>query len=428
MLPPPMPRSVQRVRRRTLRWSPVPIEGTVWDGSGRRSGGFLDGGAVQALENLFTSTVQEMKKAGLRAPGGEGPSSGGAPSAEVAASSGGRGPKRPVTLLDLKRSSNVEIALSLMRDPATGKRLMPVAVAGAAAQVDASAFSLESVGQLLKVLPTREEARKIQAYVDAGGSEAGLANSDRFFLELARTSRVEDRLKVVRLKLSLKSGSADIIEQYGLIEVACRQVQGSRALPHVLGVILEVGNQLNTGASKVPGFKLSTCFQRLSQTKSFGRHGFSLMHFVYCVIERKDAGILAAVHRELGDGAVPAAQRKSFELLDKEARELRGGIRSLAKEIEQWRAEAAGGASGPCDSALLESLLLFRGEAERALEEVERAAKRSVEAFEACLTYLGEPAGNMKEQPEAFFTTICDFLRDLRKIQSDGTALPILPP
>ena len=428
MPPPPMPRSVQRVRRRTLRWSPVLIEGTVWDGSGRSGGAFLDGGAVRALESLFTSTVQEMKKAGLRAPGGQGPSSGGAPSAEGAASAEDRGPKRPVTLLDLKRSSNVEIALSLMRDPATGKRLPPAAVAGAAARVDASAFSLENVAQLLKALPTREEARKIQAYVDVGGSEAGLANSDRFFLALSRTSRVEDRLKIVRLKLSLKSGSADIVEQYGLIEAACRQVQGSLALPHVLGVILEIGNQLNAGASRVPGFKLSSCFQRLSQTKSFGRHGFSLMHFVYCVIERKDAGILATVHRELGGGALPAAQRKSFELLEKEARELRGGVKSLTEEIEQWRAEAAGGASGPCDSALLESLLRFRAEAERALEEVERAATRSVAGFEACLTYLGEPVGNMKEQPEAFFTTISDFLRSLRKIESDGTALPTLLP
>ena len=89
---------------------------------------------------------------------------------------------------------------------------------------------------------------------------------------------------------------------------------------------------------------------------------------------------------------------------------------------------AAGGASGPCDSALLESLLRFRAEAERALEEVERAATRSVAGFEACLTYLGEPVGNMKEQPEAFFTTISDFLRNLRKIESDGTALPTLPP
>ena len=377
------------------------------------------------MESLFTSTVKEMKKAGLRTPGEKGGVLAGGGGATGAGEAARGGPKRPITLLDLKRSSNVEIALSLMREPDSGKRMAPEAVAEAASRVDASAFTLESVGQLLKILPSVEESRKIREFVGAGGSEAELATADRLFLALSRTNRVEDRLKIVRLKLSLKSGSAEIVEQYGMIEAACRQIRGSEALPHVLGVILEVGNQLNAGASRVPGFKLSTCFQRLSQTKSFGRHSFSLMHFVTCIIEQKDPHVLAVVNRELGGGALPAAQRKSFELLEKESRELRVGVRSLAKEIELWR-DGAGDASG-ADSDVLESLMVFQVEAERALSQVEDASRRSVESFESCLAYLGEPVGNMREQPETFFTTICTFLGDLRRIQAEGTALPQFP-
>jgi len=376
------------------------------------------------LESLFTSTVKEMKKAGLRTPGEKGDLAGG--HATRAGEAARNGPKRPITLLDLKRSSNVEIALSLMREPDSGKRMAPEAVAEAASRVDASAFTLESVGQLLKLLPSAEESRKIREFVGAGGSEAELATADRLFLALSRTSRVENRLKIVRLKLSLKSGSSEIVDVYGIIEAACRQIRGSEALPHVLGVILEVGNQLNAGSSRVPGFKLSTCFQRLSQTKSFGRDSsFSLMHFVTCIIEQKDPHVLAVVDRELGSGALPDAQRKSFDLLEKESRELRMGVRSLAKEIELWRDEA-GDASG-ADSDVLESLKLFQVEAERALSQVEAASRRSVESFESCLAYLGEPVGNMREQPETFFTTIYTFLQDLRRIQGEGTALPQFP-
>lgn len=373
------------------------------------------------MESLFTSTVKEMKKAGLRTPGEKGHLAGG-----HATRAAREGPKRPITLLDLKRSSNVEIALSLMREQDSGKRMAPEAVAEAASRVDASAFTLENVGQLLKLLPSAEESRKIREFVGAGGSEAELATADRLFLALSRTSRVENRLKIVRLKLSLKSGSSEIVDAYGIIEAACRQIRGSEALPHVLGVILEVGNQLNAGSSRVPGFKLSTCFQRLSQTKSFGRDSsFSLMHFVTCIIEQKDPHVLAVVDRELGGGALPEAQRKSFDLLEKESRELRMGVRSLAKEIELWRDEA-GDASGE-DSDVLESLKVFQVEAERALSQVEAASRRSVESFESCLAYLGEPVGNMREQPETFFTTIYTFLQDLRRIQAEGTALPQFP-
>ena len=138
-------------RRRTLHWDALPthkLEGTFWSGAALPDSSEGDAVDLTALESLFTSTVAPKKK------GDEDGKPAGGLQRRQSMNSG----RTVVTLLDMKRASNVEIVVSQIKKPL-------VAIADAIATMNISVLSSDDVESLIKYIPEKDELDSIRQFV-----------------------------------------------------------------------------------------------------------------------------------------------------------------------------------------------------------------------------------------------------------------------
>lgn len=190
------------------------------------------------------------------------------------------------TIIDLKRSNNIEIAIKRFR-------LSWDQIRDSIIQVDWSILIQERVETLVQCSPTSEEIKQIQATVEQfkkqgiqpepltgeskttnSSSEANIGYAqfnfaENFFYLLSTIPRCSTRLKLLLFAIRFPSQVADVESSIRLLASAASSVQSSRPLKQLMSVILTVGNYLNTGTNKgsAAGFKL-TSLQLLEATKS----------------------------------------------------------------------------------------------------------------------------------------------------------------
>ena len=190
------------------------------------------------------------------------------------------------TIIDLKRSNNIEIAIKRFR-------LSWDQIRDSIIQVDWSILTQDRVETLVQCSPTSEEIKQIQATVEqfkkqgiqpeplAGEAKTNHSSTEanigyaqfnfaeNFFYLLSTIPRCSTRLKLLLFVIRFPSQVSDVESSIRILASAASSVQSSRPLKQLMSVILTVGNYLNTGTNKgaAAGFKL-TSLQLLEATKS----------------------------------------------------------------------------------------------------------------------------------------------------------------
>lgn len=400
------------MKRRQLHWEPIPaskVRSTIFDGvvlttaaeavtMGAGAGSTSSSFDINALDALFAQL-----------PGADAPS----PKPRVSGSPGTPGRRALgrgiVTLLELKRASNIEIMLSKL-----GAARSVDDVTAAVAQLDASLLTPDHIDGMLRFIPTSDEVKILQRYVKGppAGDVEVLGKAERYFLSLSAVDRFESKLWALQFKLAFDKNAVELASATACIHYACGEVLASARLQRLLAVVLAVGNTLNAGRAPASGFRVDS-LAKLADTRSFDGKT-TLLHYLVSHCERRDRDLLS-VDADLTH--LPAAARRTFAALDEDLAPLQRGLAALKSEI------AASEASKGADDSYVAKLQAFYSEATTQVAAMEAALTEAKALFRRAAEYFGEDgeaaAKAKATEPERFFSKLQSFLAALKKARED---------
>ena len=248
---------------------------------------------------------------------------------------GGAGPddgKGFVSLLDLKRGSNVEIMLSQIS-------LTLPEIAEAVRMLEDAKLDVEHVDMMLRYLPTSDELAALRAFE---GDRARLGKAERYFSALASVAGHASKMKALRFKQSFRSATRDARAWVATIDSFCAELRSSSRLGRLVALVLNLGNALHaTRGVAAAGFSLSS-LSKLLDTRSFDG-STTLLHYMVAHLERereeRNADGDSGAARDcplLFEEELPSlapASRLTFAMLDEELAPLRGGLKALEHEL-----------------------------------------------------------------------------------------------
>ena len=280
----------------------------------------------EALKDLFAQSKTDDPSAKRRKSIGSDGTGGASPD-------GGKG---FVSLLDLKRGSNVEIMLSQIS-------LTLPEIADAVRKLDDAKLDVDHVDMMLRYLPTSDELAALRAFE---GDRARLGVAERYFSALASVPGHASKMKALRFKQSFRSATRDVRASVAAIDAFCAELKSSSRLGRLVALVLNLGNALHaTRGVAAAGFSLAS-LAKLLDTRSFDG-STTLLHYMVARLEREreersgdggdadgggevyDCPLLFA--EELP--SLAPVSRLTFAMLDEELAPLRGGLKALEHEL-----------------------------------------------------------------------------------------------
>ena len=383
------------MRRRTIHWDAVPetiIGNTLWgQETAQEAYQNVDQRLMDALfQKSSTPPVKGKKKK--------------APHLDASNLKGGK--NTVVALLDLKRASNVEIMLSQIQ-AADGKRLAVGEAARAITEMDTTNLTEGNLEQLLKNIPVEDELRAVRAYREQGGEVEALGRAEQFFLALAGTPRLRQKLVALQFKIVFQAQQGELRRKLEQVRGACALVHHSEKIHKLLQTVLAVGNVLNRGKHPARGIKLGSLV-KLADTRSFDGKT-TLLHYLVAIVQNSgDPENLLGLTAELRP--VYGARRMTLGSLDDELAGLKKGLASLSVELEGEPGAGGGGLGG------------FHSEASGVVGNLEEMACQAHAAFRGMAQYYGESAHDAaadSDEPERLLSTLFGFLDLVEKARGD---------
>ncbi|XP_026739252.1 inverted formin-2 [Trichoplusia ni] len=266
------------------------------------------------IEGLFCQQIQPTGSAGSSPRLGRSP---------ICDSSGERKPRKEsseITLLDGKRSLNVNIFLKQFRS--SNEDIIQLIREGSHDDI-----GTEKLRGLLKILPEIDECEMLKAFT---GDVTKLGTAEKFLLQLIQLPNYKLRIECMLLKEEWASTSGYLESAINAILVAGDDLMSSRALQEVLYIALIAGNFLNAGgyAGGAAGVKLSS-LQKLPDIRA-NKPGVTLMHYVAMQAEKKNKEL---IHFADDTRVLEEAAKASVEQLHNEIKTLANRIQGLKKEI-----------------------------------------------------------------------------------------------
>ncbi|XP_068619616.1 FH2 domain-containing protein 1 isoform X1 [Battus philenor] len=267
------------------------------------------------IEGLFCQQIQPTGSAGSSPRLGRSP---------ICDSSGERKPRKEsseITLLDGKRSLNVNIFLKQFRS--SNDDIIQLIREGSHDDI-----GTEKLRGLLKILPEIDECEMLKAFT---GDVTKLGNAEKFLLQLIQLPNYKLRIECMLLKEEWPSTAGYLESAINAILVAGDDLMSSRAIQEVLYLALIAGNFLNAGgyAGGAAGVRLAS-LQKLSDIRA-NRPGMNLLHYLAMQAERKNKEL---VHFADDIRVLEEAAKASVEQITNEIKTLETRINTLKRDIQ----------------------------------------------------------------------------------------------
>ncbi|XP_052437050.1 inverted formin-2 isoform X2 [Carassius gibelio] len=203
-----------------------------------------------SIEQLFCLPLAEPKDTSLAAPRKKEP--------------------KEISFIDPKKNMNLNIFLKQFK--CSNEEFVSMVQKG-----DCSKFDVESLKQLLKLLPEKHEIDNLKSFQ---GDPDKLANVDHFYLSLLAVPCYQLRIECMLLCEETLSVLEILKPKVELLETACENLRKSSLLPSFCKLILSVGNFLNYGShtGNAEGFKISSLL-KLTETKA-NKSRITLLHHI----------------------------------------------------------------------------------------------------------------------------------------------------
>ncbi|CAJ0598092.1 unnamed protein product [Cylicocyclus nassatus] len=221
-----------------------------------------------------------------------------------------------VDLLTPKRSQNVTIVLKQFKD-------LDLIISDLIAN-KIGRFDIELLRTLKMILPEAEEVDALRRYT---GEVAQLTPACSFFLRLIDIPNYRLRIECMLLRLEFHRVMEDVVPNLHLLKVACTELRQSSALRHLLLLLVNIGNYLNSSSShgNAAGFKMSSLWKIIDHKAAKGSS--SLLHLV----AKQDPDLLGGLESDLQ--SITKASEISVEEIKTNLRTLDEQCSSLGRQL-----------------------------------------------------------------------------------------------
>lgn len=344
-----------------------------------------------------------------------------------------------VRVIDSKRANNGGIILARLK-------MTHDEMADAVDRIDHQALSTEQMQNIIEYLPTSDERKALEAYMLSGGIDAaekfdGLCECEKFMVAMMTVKHAKRKVRALLFKLQFQSCLDSLDADTAIVESACDELINSVRLRKLLGIVLNVGNRLNTagvsGKGKAGAFSLESLL-KLNHAKAFDKKT-TFLHYIILVVQRNNE-LLLRVKDDLP--TVMKAGRVFWDQLEQDLEEVENQLENVRKiALHQARLmtryrlrkkkkahETEDDENSLSDSSLtleeeVESLRaseigLFTLGAIKKVSGLRDKVETTKQKFVKLREYFGED-DKQEMQPHDIFNIIATFCRDFEKAKEE---------
>ncbi len=311
-----------------------------------------------------------------------------------------------VSLLDMKRSNNLNIVLSQFRD------LSYDDLRDAIAKCDSSKLSSERLSMLVNYLPTEEEITLLHDYQ---GDRSKLGKAEQFFIAMLELPRYGAKVEGFYTRSEFDTRIAELSGSVSSLRDAAREISQGHEFRYVLEAILKIGNFLNSGTARgnAMGFKLDA-LSKLKTVKATNESKISLVQYLAMFM---DSRIASAGKLDQKFPSLQEALRLSFAQLSEDSSRLLARVAAIEKEV-------AAGQSEVVSRDWCNSMATFVGRARVEVQKNKDALDEAVAEITGVMkTYAVDTttaADAGKTPQEEFLVLFNEFCQDWKKAREDN--------
>jgi len=317
-------------------------------------------------------------------------------------------------LMDTKKARNLQIVLG-------GLRLTPVELRSALLRMDEAVWSESLVHELLKYLPSAAETEEIvRFYRQPENAKNTLPTPERVVYELSKVHGLEDRLRTIEVKGSIGDWFLEAGAQLDALIEGLRSLKRSDRLPHFMGLVLVLGNFLNSGTFKADakGFTVESLL-KVRETKT-GDMKSNLLVYSMRLLSLHRPDVLG-----LSDEIAPCigAHKISLDYWMEVVEDKRKQVAKLGRLIDNYRKGYYRDLNGGSVDKYLLAVEPFLQSSEAELCVIEEKLDAGKVEFEGALKFFADN-GNLKT-PRDLLSVFADFCADFERIKGDLLSLPV---
>ena len=369
----PAPPAMQILRRRTsvtmqkIHWKPVSqerVENSLW-ASATDSENVIDDSEVRELENLF----------GAKKPNPAQTKRGG--------SLPNKSKAQKISLIDVKRSNNIAISLAQFKAFQTYDDMCKAVVS-----LDSSKLSGEQLQNMMALLPTQDEMRKMKEY--KGGCD-GLGRAENFFLAVTKIPRYSQKLSTFTFVLQFTDNVNELRRTLVKLETACTDIVNNGKLAGILKRLLAIGNLVNEGAGNpnAAGITMDSLLKTANKTGTDGKTRV-IDVVVANFLKQDEDGTSIEFWSELR--SVSAAARIDMRDCKNSLRDIQTGMKKVNMIIETEERMASSTETDLSSALFLERSNNFVKVATKIYSELEAKVVDTERSFETlCMFFAEDP-------------------------------------
>lgn len=233
-----------------------------------------------------------------------------------------------VRVIESKRANNGGIILARLK-------MTHDELADAVDRIDHQGMSPEQMQNIIEYLPTSDERKALETYMLSGGIDAaekfdGLCECEKFMVAMMTVKHAKRKVRALLFKLQFQSCLDSLEKDTAVVESACDELINSVRLRKLLGIVLNVGNRLNTagvsGKRKAGAFSLESLL-KLNHAKAFDKKT-TFLHYIVLVVQRNNE-LLLRVKDDLP--TVMKAGRVYWDQLEHDLEEVENQLENVRK-------------------------------------------------------------------------------------------------
>jgi len=203
-----------------------------------------------------------------------------------------QGKKRnAVKVIDPKRANNGGIILARLK-------ITYEEMAMAVESMDDTILDEQQLQGIIEYIPTKEEKQLLRKYMTSSDKNSAdafdeLCECEKFMLAMMTVKHSKQKMRALLFRLQFHQCISDLEREASMIENACDELKNSVRLRKLLGIVLNVGNRLNTAGTtrkgKAGAFSIESLL-KLNQAKAFDKKT-TFLHYVVLVVQRHNESL-----------------------------------------------------------------------------------------------------------------------------------------
>ena len=326
--------------------------------------------------------------------------------------------KKVVQVIDPKRAGNGGIILARAK-------IAYEEMAAAIDTFDEKPMPVEQIESIQEYIPTKEEREQLRAYMNSVGKDStelknALCECEKFMVAMAEVEHCKEKARALLFKFQFQQRITDLRSSVTLVDMACDELKGSEKFRNILGLVLNIGNRLNTaGSSRKKGANAIAIdsLVKLNQAKAVDNKTTVLHFIVRTVLEQNET--LATFKEDLP--SVLKADRIYWAQIENDLKDVEGEVENLRKMASLTKLDIRKCSLSPGEEAL-ESLSIdkFTLRAINSVSNLQKDIKSTAAKFSALRNdYFGEKD---EKAPHELFENICIFTKDFYATKEELSA------